>query len=135
VCDLDHVEASIRLFKPDIDLEEIMPRPVPPPHAAFKGDVSRVLLDTLRKTTRPLTTRDLTLVLMRERGLNTEYRKLVRTMHMRTGASLNHWKRRGLLKATPAQDLKGMLLWEIADRPITDASYDPLTVPRLPRTG
>lgn len=27
VCNLDHVEAAIRLFKPDIDLDEIMPRP------------------------------------------------------------------------------------------------------------
>ena len=56
---------AIRLFKLDIDLEEIAPRVVPPPHAAFKGEVSRVILDTLRKTTRPLSTRDVTYALMR----------------------------------------------------------------------
>ena len=115
VCDLDHIEAALRIVKPDLDLEAIMPRPVPPPHAAFKGEVSRILLDTLRRTTRPLSTRDLTLVLMRERGLKTDDAKLVRIMQQRVGSSLNHWKRRGYLKPTPAQDLKGMLLWEIAD--------------------
>src|ERR1700729_1723516 len=60
VVDMDHVEASIRLFNPDIDLDEILPRPVPPPHHAFKGEVSRILLEAMRKTTRPLSTRDLT---------------------------------------------------------------------------
>jgi hypothetical protein len=113
VCDLDHIEASIRIFKPDLDLEEIMPRPVPPPHAAFKGEVSRILLDSLRKTTRPLTTREVTLVLMKARGLNIADAKLVRTMQQRTVACLGHWKRRGYLKSAPAQDLKGLLLWEI----------------------
>src|ERR1700720_4170509 len=49
--------------EPDLDLEEIAPRVVPPPHAAFKGDVSRVILDTLRQTTRPLSTRDVTYAL------------------------------------------------------------------------
>ncbi|MGH6888444.1 MAG: hypothetical protein ACREHF_04495 [Rhizomicrobium sp.] len=137
VCDLDHVEASIRLFKPDIDLDEIMPRPVPPPHAAFKGEVTRIILDTLRRTTRPLTTRDLTLVLMRERGLRTDDAKLVRLMQQRVVATLGHWKRRGYLKSSPANDVKGTLLWEIADDPVTDAAYDPETmrVQRLPGNG
>src|SRR5881227_2625876 len=64
VADLDHIEASLRIFKPDLDLEEIMPRPVPPPHAAFRGEVSRIILDTLRKSTKPLTTLQITLALM-----------------------------------------------------------------------
>ena len=117
VADLDHIEAALRIVKPDLDLHEVMPRPVPPPHAAFKGEVSRMILDTLRQTQRPLSTRDLTLVVMRERGLNTEDRKLVRTMHVRTGAALAHWKRRGYLQSMPAENLKGMRLWQIAERP------------------
>ena len=124
VCDLDHVEASIRLFKPDIDLEDVMPRPVPPPHAAFKGEVSRIVLETLRKTTRPLSTKDVTLALMRQRGLRTDDAKLVRVMQQRTGACLGHWKRRGYLRNMPAQDAKGALLWEIEDNPQTQCSYE-----------
>ena len=33
--DLDSVDATIRLFKPDINLEEIRPKPLPPCHAAY----------------------------------------------------------------------------------------------------
>jgi hypothetical protein len=112
VADLDHVEASLRIFKPDIDLEEIMPRPVPPPHAAFKGEVSRILLEALRETTRPLSTRDLTYVMMRWRGMSTEDAKLVRLMQQRTGACLAHWRQRGVLQSSPGP--KDMLLWEVA---------------------
>ena len=42
------------------NLTKRLPRVVPPPHAAFKGDVSRVILDILRETTRPLGTREVT---------------------------------------------------------------------------
>jgi hypothetical protein len=132
VADLDHIEAALRIVKPDLDLEEVMPRPVPPPHAAFKGEVSRILLDTLRQTTRPLSTRDLTVTLMHARGLRTDDAKLVRLMQQRVGACLAHWKRRGYLASIPATDLKGMLLWQIADNPQRFTSYDAglLTPPR-----
>jgi len=38
-------------------------------------------------------------------------------------------RRRGYLKSTPAQDLKGMLLWEIADNPKHLTSYDAKLLP------
>src|ERR1700761_4349552 len=57
VTELDNVESTIRIFKPDIDLSDFGPRPVPPPHAAFKGELSRILIDALHKTTIPLSTR------------------------------------------------------------------------------
>ena len=37
IIDIDNVDATIRLFAPDIDLEEIRPKPLPPRHAAFKA--------------------------------------------------------------------------------------------------
>jgi hypothetical protein len=114
VADLDHVEAAIRLFKPDIDLEEIAPRVVPPPHAAFKAEVSRIVLDTLRRTTRPLSTREVALALMKARGLNIADPKIVRTIQQRTVACLGHWKRRGYLKSAPGPGAKSALVWEIA---------------------
>ncbi len=39
IIDLDNLDATIRLFEPDIDLEEIRPKPFPPRHAAFRGEV------------------------------------------------------------------------------------------------
>lgn len=117
VTDLDHIEASIRIFAPAIDLSEHGPRPVPPPHAAFKGEVSRILLETLRDANRAMSTQDLTRVLMRERGLPYDDLKARRTILQRVGACLNHWKRRGVVKASPGPGQ--MLNWEVAtDRPL-----------------
>jgi hypothetical protein len=124
VADLDHIEAALRIVKPDLDLEEVMPRPVPPPHAAFKGEVTRIMLDTLRRTAKPLTTREITAALMRERGLRTDDPKLFRVMQIRTTACLGHWKRRGYLKSSPGPGIKGALLWEIAENPQRFTSYD-----------
>ena len=39
---LDHVEETLRLFAPDIDVRDIGSRPVPPEHHAFRGEVSRI---------------------------------------------------------------------------------------------
>jgi len=111
VTSLDHVEASLRLFVPDIDLTEHGPRPVPPPHAAFKGEVTRILLETLRTAGRPMNTRDLAEIVMRERGLPWDDLKARRTIHQRVGACLNHWKNRSVLKSTPGPGQ--MLNWEI----------------------
>ena len=124
VADLDHIEAALRIVKPDLDLEEVLPRPVPPPHAAFRGEVSRIILDSLRKSTRPLTTLQITLALMKVRGLNTSDPKIVRIMTQRIVAALGRWKKRGYLQSSPGPGIKGALLWSIADNPQRFTSYD-----------
>ena len=48
VIDLDHIDASIQVFDPSIELEEIKARPVPPKHHAFRGEVSRIVTTTLK---------------------------------------------------------------------------------------
>ena len=57
--DLDHVDAAIHIFDPSIELEEIKVRPVPPKHHAFRGEVSRIVLATLKNAKRPLTTAEI----------------------------------------------------------------------------
>ncbi len=42
--DLDAIDATLRLFDPDIALEEIRPKPLPPRHGAYKGEVVRLVL-------------------------------------------------------------------------------------------
>lgn len=54
--DLDAVDQALRLFKPDIELDAIKPKPMPPRHAAYKGEVARIVLGTLRDAKRPCTT-------------------------------------------------------------------------------
>lgn len=112
VIDLDNVEATLRIFAPDIDLGEIAPRRVPTAHHAFRGEVSRIILETLRETTRPLDTIQLTHCVMKERGLDTNDVGLVRTISRRVGACLRHWeKKRGAIRSTPGPGQRN--LWQI----------------------
>ena len=48
IIDLDNLDATLSLFAPDIDLEEIRPKPLPPRNQAFRGEVLRLLLAALR---------------------------------------------------------------------------------------
>ena len=83
VIDLDNLDAALRLFVPDIEPEDIKPKPFPPRNAAFRGEVSRIILEALRNSQRPLTTKELAQHLMAQRGLNTADKKLVRVMEAR----------------------------------------------------
>jgi hypothetical protein len=71
IIDLDNLDITIRLFVPDIDLEEIKPKPFPPCHAAFRGEVAKSVLGTLRTAGKPLDTQAITMHVMAERELNT----------------------------------------------------------------
>jgi hypothetical protein len=110
--DLDNLDATLRLFVPDIDLEEIRPQPVPPRHAAFKGEVSRIVLAALREATKPMTTQELARHVMAERGLNTADKRLVKLVGKRVGACLRHWRNRGV--ATSMKGVNSVLLWKTA---------------------
>src|SRR6185312_7989482 len=57
---LDNVESTLRLFAPEIDMASIAPRAVPPAHHAFRGEVSRIILEALRTAVGPLSTTALT---------------------------------------------------------------------------
>ena len=76
IAELDHIDAAIRIFNPAVDIEAIRAKPVPPRHAAFKGEVTRVVFMALREAADPLSSRDIALRLMRERGLNPDDREL-----------------------------------------------------------
>ncbi|MFM9846624.1 MAG: hypothetical protein ACKVP3_05635 [Hyphomicrobiaceae bacterium] len=111
VIDLDHVDAAIHIFDPSIELEEIKSRPVPPVHAAFRGEVSRILLAALRNAKKPLTTAELAQRVMAERGLDANNARLLKTIGKRTGACLRHWRSRGV--ASAQQGPGQYQLWQI----------------------
>ena len=99
IIDLDNIDAAIRLFKPDIDLEEIRPKPFPPRNQAFRGEVSRLILSALRQSPSPLSTHDLARHVMAERGLNTADKRLVRVIGKRVGSAMRHLRNRGLVRS------------------------------------
>ena len=109
--DLDNVDATIRMFAPDIDLDEIKPKPLPPRHAAYKGEVARIVLATLRDAKRPCSTQELAMHVMAERGMNTADKRLVKTVSKRVGACLRHHRNKGLLQSKAG--LGQHILWGV----------------------
>ena len=98
--ELDHIEASIRIFQPDIDMETLGTRPVPAIHHAFKGETTRVVLETIRTAGRPVDTTTITEAVMKARGLDRNDAAMFRLMSKRVGACLRHWEReRGAIKS------------------------------------
>lgn len=112
VIDLDHVEAALLLFDPDVDLSALPARKVAPVSYDTKGDTGRIILETLRTATKPLTTAQVCEAVMIARRLDTNDKALCRTMMRRTNANLKHWaKRRGLIRSMPG--IGQQLLWEL----------------------
>lgn len=99
IIDLDNLDATIRIFRPDIDLEEIRPKPFPPRHAAFKGEIMRVVMSTLRTSARPLTGPEITMHVMAERGLNTADPRLLKLVGRRVGACLRHHRKKRIVES------------------------------------
>lgn len=112
VIDLDHIEASLKLFDPEVNLGDLGPRKVPQVLTDIHGDTGRVILETLRTATTPLSTAKVCEAVMKARGLDTDDKGLCRLMMKRTFANLKHWsKRRGLVRSLPG--LGQQFVWEL----------------------
>jgi hypothetical protein len=92
---LDHLDAVIRIFKPDIDLEDLPARPVPPALSGARGDLQRFLIDQLRRANHPLNTFDLAEAVMRERGLDPRDLAVRKLLRHRTGYALTKLRNKG----------------------------------------
>jgi hypothetical protein len=103
IAELDHLDATIRVFNPEVDIGAIRSRPVPPRHAAFKGEVTRTVFKALKDAPGPLTSRDIAEILMVERGLPTTDHQLALLMVKRVGACLQSKKRRGLVRVASSE--------------------------------
>jgi len=112
IAELDHVDATIRIFNPAIDIGAIRSKPVPPRHAAFKGEVTRVVFKMLREAREPITSRDIAERLMRERGLDPGDHELSVIMVKRVCACLRVQKQKGLVRSALVDG--GLQRWEIA---------------------
>lgn len=115
IIDLDHIDAAIRLFDPDYDVEGIRQKLPTPAHRAVRGDLTRATLDALRDAPGPMTTLELARHVMAERGLNTADRALLLQLYTRrTGALLRWQKKRGILRSVKDPKHGRFDLWEIA---------------------
>jgi hypothetical protein len=111
VATVGHIDATIRAFDPDMALEDIRPK-LPPRFQAFKGEVSRILLDTLRETKTPLPVFDLSLAVAAGRGINTDDKPFMIILRRRVDACLRNLRKRGVVKSSRPSG--SLTLWEIA---------------------
>ena len=99
IAQLDHLDATIRIFKPEIDECDLPERIIPPPCAAKRGEMFRVLMDTLRRAGAPQTTTQLAQAVMQHRQLNTADRVLAKLISKRAGTSLRKLAKTGAIQS------------------------------------
>jgi hypothetical protein len=95
--DIDHLDACIRLFDPAAEsyaIKEYVTK-----HRAQKGSVKRFVLTTMREATTPMTSRQLTELWVRDRGLNAD-EATVTTIRKRIGACIKTSVEQGLIENT-----------------------------------
>ncbi len=113
IADLENLDRTILLFDGDYQVSAIKPKGFRPPEDwAQRGEMSRIILNTLRQAREPLTTRDICLQLMSERALDTGNIKLVRLMTKRCGVALRIQRDKGVVRS--AQGPGQYHTWEIA---------------------
>ena len=109
--ELGTLDATIRIFEPDVDFSAIPLSPVPPREAAQRGEVTRIVFDVLREATRPLTAPEIAEVVMRERGLPSTDPDLVSLIRKRVRACLLAKKGQGFVRSIKTSD--PLLSWEM----------------------
>lgn len=93
--DIDHLDATIRLFDPDADTYAIKEYVVK--HRAQKGSVKKFVLDCFREASAPLTSRQITEMWASDRGLAADEATLC-ILRKRIGACIKTCVNQGLIE-------------------------------------
>lgn len=110
--DLEHLDATLRLFAPDFVAESILPKVfIPPKSWSKRGEMSRAVLSILRVAKGPLTTREIASMIVQQRGLESD-QGILNVMTRRVGHVLRDKRETGLVRSIEETGL--WLQWEIA---------------------
>lgn len=108
ICDLDHIDAAIRMFDENADTSRIIRYPTK--HRAKKGEVVRLVFRMLKASDRPLTALDIVQQQIKERKLRADDSTVV-IMRKRIGACLTKLKADGHIRNAPSSGLYKQ--WEL----------------------
>ncbi|HTQ35053.1 MAG TPA: hypothetical protein VMI30_12850 [Stellaceae bacterium] len=117
IVDLDNIDAAIRIFDPAYNVEAIKPKAPTAPHGvSFRGEFVRLILDMMREAKGPVTTKEIALHVMRQRGINTADVATLALFNRRTRALLYHYQERGVVRAVQGNDegRRRFNWWELA---------------------
>jgi hypothetical protein len=93
--DLNALDTAIRLFDPEIDLPEVVMKPLPPRNGAARGQMTMLVLAILRESSEPMQTEEICRQVMVRRGLSPSDKPLWRMMLARTHSCLRAHRKRG----------------------------------------
>lgn len=109
---LGHVDATLRLFAPELTPETIRPkRPQNRDGMFHNGELPRRILDTLRRAPEPVHIADIAKAIMPVKGLKPVDGPALDDMVVRLGKSLNRLKHKGLVR----NDLGGTGAWALSE--------------------
>jgi hypothetical protein len=113
--DLMHLDATLRLFAPDVEPETIRAKVIRQSDGWFDpGEVKRRVLDALRGAARPMRAPELVAAVMIAKGLDPADRAIFAKVQWKVGATLRQLDKRGLLAAATGTG-GGAVFWRIAD--------------------
>lgn len=106
-CDLDHLDACIRLFDPAADTAAAIQR-YATKHRAKKGQMRRFVLDQFKGATEPLTSFSIGEAWVADRGLRTDHGTMV-MIRKRVGACLYTLQKAGVIVGEGAVNRRWVL--------------------------
>ena len=112
LCDIDHIDACIRLFDPNADLERVRLNRYATKHRAPKGHQKRFVLNTLREANGPVSTRVITEAWIKERGLEPDASTFI-ILRKRIGACIKTLNNQGLAEGVGHDG--EYKLWSLSD--------------------
>tara|TARA_R110000851_G_scaffold264646_1_gene417228 strand:+ start:86 stop:517 length:432 start_codon:yes stop_codon:yes gene_type:complete len=111
VTDLEHIDATLRIIAPDMEIEAIRPKVFTAPEDwSRRGEMARVCLSILRTARDPMTSREIAAQMVIQRGMAAD-QKMLKLMTKRVSTCL---KRQRDLGRAVSEDGPGFhLLWVI----------------------
>lgn len=113
---LDALDVSLRVFRPEIDMQDLPGPKIPRLNVAFRGEVLRYCADLFRRSEGPLTTEEVAVEVMRARRLDVNNADLRRTMTHRIGSTLRKMRDQGFIRDAGKVEGGNMKRWEVAGR-------------------
>lgn len=109
--DLEHLDATLRLFAPDFVAESVLPKVFVPPRSWSKrGEMSRAVLSILRIAKGPQTAREIASQIVAQRGLDGDV-GILNVMSRRVASVLRDKRETGLVRSMEETGL--WLQWEV----------------------
>ncbi len=110
---LKGIDISIKAFAPDFDLSSVKTKRFTGDKHYFKrGESHIMILDALRKADKPLTTSEITNILMKKKNLDTEDKELVDKIQKSILNALKQQQKNHTIKAINKDNYYGFS-WEI----------------------